>query len=282
VSDPDDKERSGWWPERSSDADEPAGSDSAGEQPGSGPPAPPPPRPPRGLESRDRPKAASRYSTFVGLAFLVLVVVAIFNAIDSEESGILGADPDDRRGKPVAEFAVPDVLTGIEADANIAQDDCESSRNPCPADEVREPACEVEAEGAIRVCDLFDKPLAISFWFTRGGDCLPTQDNFDEVAAERGGEFNFLSVNVLDEGSDVEAIVRERGWDVPVGHDRDGAVSNLFGVGVCPTIVLAYPGGILHEAEIRPGNFSVAEIDAMLDDLLAASERREPTGPGEG
>jgi hypothetical protein len=276
VSDRDDNERSGWWPEERP-AEKPPQQEPDGD--GSPPePEPEPPRPPRGLESRDRPKAASRYSAFVGVAFLVLVVVAIVNAIGSEESGILGADPDDRRGEPVAEFAVPNVLSGVEADANVAQDDCESSRNPCPEDEVREPACEVDAEGAIRICDLFDKPLAISFWFTRGGDCLPTQDNFDRVAAERGDEFNFLSVNVLDEAADVEAIVRERGWEVPVGHDRDGAVSNLFGVGVCPTIVLAYPGGILHEAEISPSEvgFSTAEIDAMLNDLLAASEKREP------
>lgn len=202
------------------------------------------------------------------------MIVAIVNAIGSEESGILGAD--DRRGEPIAEFAVPDILAGVEADANVAQDDCATSRNPCPADDVREPACEVTADGAIRICDLFDKPLAISFWFTRGGDCLPTQDNFDLVAARRSEELNFLSVNVLDDAAEVEEIVRGRGWQVPVGHDRDGAVSNLFGVGVCPTIVLAYPGGILHEARIRQDNFTVDEIDEMLDGLLAASERREP------
>ena len=34
----------------------------------------------------------------------------------------------------------------------------------------------------IRVCDLFDRPLVISFWFTGGGDCLPTQDVVDAVA----------------------------------------------------------------------------------------------------
>lgn len=269
MGDGDDRDRSGWWPDERSDEDaEPSGDCEA-------PPKRDPP-PPRGLESRARSRAASRYSTFVGLAFAVLVIVAILNAIGSDESGFLGADPDDRRGEPIAEFAVPDILSGVEADANVAQDDCATSRNPCPADDVREPACEVNADDAIRICDLFDKPLAISFWFTRGGDCLPTQDNFDLVAARRDEELNFLSVNVLDDAADVEEIVRQRGWQLPVGHDRDGAVSNLFGVGVCPTIVLAYPGGILHEARIRQDNFTVDEIDAMLDGLLAASERREP------
>ncbi len=128
---------------------------------------------------------------------------------------------------------------------------------------------------AIRICDLFDKPLAISFWFTRGGDCIPTQDAFDAVAARRSDEVNFLSIDVLDDAGEVAGIVREQGWQVPVGHDRDGAVSNLFGVGVCPTIVLAYPGGIIHGAAIEPGNFTEDDIDRFVDDLLEASAARE-------
>ena len=37
---------------------------------------------------------------------------------------------------------------------------------------------------------------------------------------------------------------------MPVGYDADGAVSNLYRVGVCPTVAFAYPGGILREAKI--------------------------------
>ena len=70
------------------------------------------------------------------------------------------------------------------------------SRIPCPDDERRTPACEIEPEGAIRVCDLFDRPLVISFWFTRGGDCLPSQDVVDDVSRRYGDRVNFLSVNV--------------------------------------------------------------------------------------
>lgn len=274
----------GWWPDRpekgseESDGDgeqEPdrrAGSESGGTEPGQGPPQH---RPPRGLASRDRPKIASRYSMFVGLAFIALAIVAVINAIGTDEGGVLGADSEAVRGTPVAEFAAPNVLTGPAGDANIDQDDCESSRNPCPDDQVRVPACQVEVEGAIRVCDLFDKPLALSFWFTRGGDCIPTQDAFDRVASQRS-DVNFLSINVLDDRDQVAEIVRARGWEVPVAHDSDGAVSNIFGVGVCPTILLAYPGGILHSAEIKPGNFTSTEIDRLVDDLVAASAGREP------
>ena len=80
---------------------------------------------------------------------------------------------------------------------------------------------------------------------------------------------------MLDDRERVEEIVTGRDWQVPVGHDTDGAVSNLTGVGVCPTVILAYPGGIIHSAEITPGNFTAAEIDGFVDDLVAASEERE-------
>ncbi len=281
----------GWWPERKPEPD--AGSEREEEEPeapsakdgGSAAGDRPPelPKPPRGLASRERPKVASRYSLFVGLAFAVLVIVAVVNAIDSNGGGILGANPDARNGVPLPEFAVPDVRGPLQGDANVFQDDCDSSRNPCPSGDVRKPACEIRAVGAIRDCDLFDKPLAISFWFTRGGDCLSSQDAFDKVAGRRGGDVNFLSINVLDDRSSVEQIVRDHGWTVPVGHDRDGAVSNLLGVGVCPTIVLAYPGGIIDDAQIKPGNFTEPEIESLIDDLVADSARRDPApSPGAG
>ena len=173
---------------------------------------------------------------------------------------------------------MPDARAGVDADANVAQDDCESSRNPCPEDQRRTPACEIQAPGAIRVCDLFDKPLAISFWFTRGGDCIPSQDAFDQVASRFAGRVNFLSINVRDDPETVAGIVRDRGWDVPVGIDRDGAVSNLYRVGVCPTIFLAYPGGILYEDEDPPGQLRRRRAERLVGGLLKATRERAERG----
>jgi thiol-disulfide isomerase/thioredoxin len=160
-------------------------------------------------------------------------------------------------------------------DANVFQDDCETGENPCPEDAVREPACRIDPAGAIRVCDLFDKPLAISFWFTKGGDCIPTQDVFDDVAKRYGDRVNFLSLNVRsDEREEALGIVDEHGWDVPVGWDRDGAVSNIYRVGVCPTVALAFPGGILDRALIGSEELTEPKLEAAIDDLIADSETR--------
>jgi hypothetical protein len=228
-------------------------------------------RPPRGLASRGL-GPGRHYSAFVGLAFLALIAVAVINAIGTEEGGILGSDPTEA-GSALPAFAVPEALGPVEGDANIYQDDCESSEVPCPEDQRRVPACEIDPEGVLRVCDFFDRPLVISFWFTRQAECLPAQDLIDELAQRYRGKINFLSINVRDDRNEVREITEERGWRVPVGHDADGAVSNLYRVGGCPTVALAYPGGILASA-IVGGEVTEPSVRERLDKLLRESRRR--------
>ncbi len=228
-----------------------------------------------------------RYSTFVGVAFLVLVVIATLNTIRTEGGGTLGVSGDDR-GTPLAEFAVPNALTGpLDRDANIAQDDCSTSGNPCPEGAQRTPACEIPKRGAIRVCDLFDRPLVLSFWFTRGANCIPAQDALDAIAPHYRRRVNFLSINVRDDPASVRTIAQEHGWSIPVGYDRDGAVSDLYRVGGCPTIAFAYPGGILAFAKAGNGEISRpssgdpdpgalrAGLRADVDRLLRETRARE-------
>ncbi len=229
-------------------------------------------------ESPKRSGAPSRrYATVVGVAFAILVVIATLNTIRTQSGGILGVTKGDR-GMPLPEFAVPNAVDGpLDKDANIAQDDCSTSQNPCPSDAVRPSACEIPKAGAIRVCDLFDRPLVLSFWFTKGADCLPTQDVVNRVAAEYRGRVNFLSINVRDDPRAVRNIVAQHGWTIPVGYDRDGAVSDLYRVGGCPTIAFAYPGGIMAFAKIKSDTDQLSEpaLTADVTRLLRDSRARE-------
>jgi thiol-disulfide isomerase/thioredoxin len=217
------------------------------------------------------------YSIIIGLVFVGVMAITAINTLRTSESDILGAGRE--RGTALAQFAVPEARGGVEGDANVYQDDCASSELPCPEDEVRTPACEiagpdVEGGDVIRVCDLFDKPLVLSFWFTRGGDCLPTQDVVDEVAGRYGGRVNFLSVNVRDDRETVREVIAERGWEIPVGHDVDGAVSSLYRVGACPTVAFAYPGGILSGALVGSEELGREQLVAAVEDLIDESRRR--------
>jgi thiol-disulfide isomerase/thioredoxin len=222
----------------------------------------------------EKPRPGARYSLIVGLAFVALIAYATYNSIQTDEGGLLGAE-DAERGRALAEFAVPDITTDLEGDANVFQDDCETSENPCPEDAQRTPACEIDEPRAIRVCDLFDRPLAISFWFTGGADCLAEQDAFNAAAERFEGRVNFLSVNVRDDIAEVRQIAEERAWTVPVGWDRDGAVSNAYRVGLCPTMALALPGGILDDAVIGTESFTEEALDSELERLIADSRALE-------
>jgi hypothetical protein len=221
----------------------------------------------------ERKRTSTRYSIWVGIAFAILIGIATVNTLRSSEGGLLGAD-EAEAGAPVPEFAVPELLRGKDADANVFQDDCETSTNPCPADEQRTPACEVDLPNVIAVCDLLDRPLVLSFWFSTPAECPPTQDSVDRAAERYRGRVNFLSIAVRGDQEELRSIVEERGWTMPVGWDRDGAVSNLYRVGVCPTVAFVLPGGLLREARIGSDALEAGRLDEAIERLLADARRR--------
>jgi hypothetical protein len=210
-----------------------------------------------------------RYSIVVGLIFLAVILVAAVNTIGGGEGGeTLGLDRLPARW-PLPEFAVPEGAGRLEGDANVAQDDCETSAIPCPEDAQRTPACQVDLAEAIRVCDLFDRPLVISFWFTKGDECVEQQDLVERVYRRYRGRVGFLSLDIRDDRDTLRELIRTRGWTMPIGYDRDGAVASLYGVGGCPTFAYAYPGGTLQSASI--GELTEAQLSNRVGRLLEAT-----------
>lgn len=213
-----------------------------------------------------------RYAVVVGLLFAAVIAVAAINTLGGEDEGTLGLDQLSRNW-PLPEFAVPSAAGPLEGDANVVQDDCETSQAPCPASARREPACRIRTPGAIRVCDFFDRPLVISFWFSPGDNCTTQQDVVDEVYARYRDRVGFLSLDVRDDRDTVRDLIDSRRWRMPVGYDRDGAVAALYRVGGCPTFAYVYPGGTLHDASA--GVLTIAQLEARLDDLLRATRAAE-------
>jgi len=91
------------------------------------------------------------YVTVVGVAFVVVILLALVNMLRTEDSGTVGIG-EVGRGDPVPKFAVPVASSDLDGDANI---------DP-------KKACGVEGADVIRICDYFDRPLVMSFWFTKG------------------------------------------------------------------------------------------------------------------
>jgi hypothetical protein len=214
-----------------------------------------------------------RYSIVVGLLFLVVIAIASFHTLGGGGgSETLGLDQFPSHW-PLPEFAVPAGAGQLEGDANVAQDDCESSELPCPEDAQRMPACRIATKGAIRVCDLFHRPLVISFWFTKGDGCVDQQDVVQRVYERYRGRVGFLSLDIRDDRDALRELIRQHGWTLPVGFDRDGAVATLYGVGGCPTFAYVYPGGTLEDASI--GDLTVSQLSSRIDRLLAATRAAE-------
>ncbi|MFI5028008.1 MAG: TlpA family protein disulfide reductase [Solirubrobacterales bacterium] len=213
-----------------------------------------------------------RYSIAVGVAFAVVVVLAIVHQT-GQGTGTLGLDRLPKHW-PLPEFAVPLASGTLEGDANVAQDDCASSRLPCS--DPRTPACGVDEPGAFRVCELFAKPSLISFWFTKGDGCVEQQDVVNRAFERYRGRVAFLSLDVHDDPVTVRDLARERGWRMPVGYDRDGAVAALYRVGGCPTFAYVFPGGTLQSASI--GDLTEEQLATRIEDLLRATRAAEGGG----
>lgn len=213
-----------------------------------------------------------RYSLAAGLLFAAVIAIAVVHTLGGKEEGTLGLDELEARW-PLPEFAVPRADGPLEGDANVAQDDCATSETPCPEGSRRAPACRIRTPGAIRACDLFDRPLVLSFWFSRGGSCTEQQDVVSDVYERYRDRVGFLSLDVRDGRDAVRELIRQRGWRMPVGYDRDGAVGALYRVGGCPTFAYAYPGGTLQDASV--GELTAPQLEAHVRALLVATHAAE-------
>ena len=134
------------------------------------------------------------------------------------------------------------------------------------------PACETVSDEIVNVCELRRKPLVLTFLVTRGADCEPQIDRVERMR----GEFesvNFAAVVSGNDREEVEQIVERRGWTMPVAVDRDGAVVNIYGIGVCPTTVFSLPGGKVRQVEL--GNLTEEQLRTRIRALSRRSRRSD-------
>jgi peroxiredoxin len=206
----------------------------------------------RKLEQAKAPRPSSAYSWVVGIVFLMAVAVAGVNALRSNGPGALGP----RIGHELPVFAAPLATGPLDGDANL------KSRASQPGHTL---ACDVHEAGAVNVCDLRKKPVVMTFMFTRLADCAPQLDRVERIR----GEFpnvNFVGVIIRQKKADAAKLVRTHHWGFPVVLDRDGQVSNIYGIGGCPTTIFARKGGRVRAT--RLGKLSEAQLRAEVKRTL--------------
>jgi len=207
-----------------------------------------------GAPGHDRPpevpRSANKYAWVVGILLLMAGGVVLFFSIVAQPNGGRSIEGP-QVGKRLPVFAAPLASGDLSGEANVCQ------RRPCPAGAGPVPACEVRGRDVMNMCDLRRRPLVLTFAVTRGADCEPQVDRVERMKADVPG-VTFAVVMSGNERAATERIVRRRGWTQPVGVDDDGAVVNLYGVGVCPVTVFAEPGGRVVETAL--GNLTEDQL----------------------
>jgi hypothetical protein len=241
---PDGEERR-WAHRRDPDLEDEAGKEAAREEP------PPSARPPGG-----------RYGWLLGVIAFAIVVYITVNSIRTEGPGSRGVVG----GQTLPPFAAPLVLSGLQGDANV------STRKGGGASG-RRPACDVHGRDVLNICELGERsPVVLAFFATRTGrDCERQLDGIEDVRAGFPG-VRFAAVAVRGDRGSLRRLVRRHRWGFPIGYDRDGAVANLYGVAVCPTVSFAYPGRAVMETSL--GFLDRRELSARVSKLVAASRQR--------
>jgi hypothetical protein len=213
----------------------------------------------REREAEEARRAARPYSIAVGVVFLAVIVFAGVNAVRNSGEAVLGPE----EGRRVPLFAAPIATGALDGDANVDQGEVVGRRRVGSACQVRD---------VLRICDYFDQPLVIVFWFKRGcGTCRPQLDAVERVRRRVPG-VHFIGVDVVDSKENARKEVVENGWSFPMAFDRDGAVSQIYGIGGGPTLVFAYPGGITMKVQL--GDLDERELERQTRRLLSASRAR--------
>jgi hypothetical protein len=206
----------------------------------------------RKLELRQAPKPSSAYSWVVGIAFLILVIVVGINSLPNAGEGLKGPTA----GTVMPAFAAPLATGSIDADVNIKATGKEPGKTL---------ACNVHVESALNGCDLRKHPSVIVFAGTRGADCLPGLDRLERVRAAFP-QVSFAGILIRMGRSDAAKAAKAGRWGFPVAFDRDGQLTNIYGIGVCPATVFSRKGGKVVSTKL--GRLSDAQLRAQIKQIL--------------
>jgi hypothetical protein len=199
------------------------------------------------------PRPSGRYMWVVGVAAMILLIVVLVHQLRAG-SGTFIRGPE--VGRQLPEFAAP-LVDGPDKDANVVPRANKSSNVTA--------ACDVHLAGALNICDKFGKPVVVSFLFLRGADCEPQFDRVDRLWKRYGGTVNVIGVFFERDRAKVREAVEKNGWRFPIVVDRDGAITNLYAVGGCPTTVFADRGGKVRTT--RTGLLDDRELDTIVGRL---------------
>lgn len=120
---------------------------------------------------------------------------------------------------------------------NAAQNEDENSQNKAPDFTV------LDADGnAVRLSDLFGKPIVLNFWASWCPPCQSEMPEFNRIYEEVGEEVTFVMVDLVDGQRETREsgmqYIEEQGFSFPVYFDTEQDAASVYGIGPLPTTIL--------------------------------------------
>jgi hypothetical protein len=208
----------------------------------------PPPRPPAPMGSPVIDTRRYRWTIGVfGLAIVIAVSIYQFATNGIATTGVTA-------GHRLHFFAAPLATTNLNGDPNLA------------------PPCTLARHDprALNIClILTERPLVLSFFVLGSSECENQVDALQELSRRFApGSVAFAAVAVNASHSDTAAAIRAHHWTIPVAYDRDGSVSGLYGVAICPMAELAYRGGVVKDRLIGDNWQTAAQLYPRVKALV--------------
>jgi len=168
----------------------------------------------------------------VGVAVVLALAYITLNTVRTEAPGSRGIDA----GSQLPPFAAPLALSGLTGDANLAT-------RPNAGQQGERPACAVRGPDILNSCELAERgPVVLAFVAVRSEACTRQIDALEQMRA-RYPDVGFAAVAIRGDRDELRAVIRRRGWELPIAFDNDGGVANAYAVAICPTMTFAYRGG---------------------------------------
>lgn len=193
-----------------------------------------------------------------GLAILAYITYNTIATTPTSSQGLAA-------GERMPPFAAPLVTSDLVGDANVA---VRANQGQAGA----RPACSVTDPRALVSCALARRgPVALAFFAADAGRCVASLDALAQVAP-RHPRVAFAAVAIRGSRGDLRALVHRHGWRFPVAQDRDGAVGDLYGIAICPAVVLAHRGGVVMRTALGTPQTTATALERAVRRLEAEDQ----------
>jgi hypothetical protein len=191
-----------------------------------------------------------RPGALIGVVAFAVMVYIVLNTLRTEGPGSRGVEA----GRSLPPFAAPLALSDLVGDANVSGK-----------------ACSVRGAKILNVCQLAERgPVVLAFFAEPSQRCDDEIDSLDRLRPDFP-RVQFAAVAIRGDRGNLQDRIRARGWQLPVGWDRDGAVANAYAVAVCPALTLARRGGTVVQTLV--GSQTEEQLQTAIRDLTSGSRR---------